>query len=108
MDTQDNETLPPTRNVLTLDMEKYLGQLTDWDITEEQKIQFIESLWALLVSFAEVGFEIHPVQSVLESSQSYAQKTPETPENTALSRSFVLQSKPIITTQINDKDGSIV
>jgi hypothetical protein len=53
---------PPSRLALTLDMEKYLGQLGDWDITEEQKEQFITALWGLLVSFAEIGFEIHPVQ----------------------------------------------
>lgn len=56
-----SEVTPP-RLALTLDMEKYLGQLEDWDISEEQKEQFIAALWSLLVSIAEIGFEIHPVQ----------------------------------------------
>ena len=48
---------------LTLDMEKYLGQLTDWEMSEEQKRQLIRALWDLLVSCAEIGLKIHPLQT---------------------------------------------
>ncbi len=61
-----NPTSPP-RLTLTLDMEKYLSQIDDWDITETQKQEFIETLWGLLVSFAELGFEISPVEQALKA-----------------------------------------
>lgn len=50
---------------LHIDLEKYLGQLEDWDITRSQKEELIQTLWNVLLSFAEIGFEIHPVQRVL-------------------------------------------
>jgi len=57
---------------LKLDTEAYLSQLDDWDITEDEKSQLLDALWGVLVSFAEIGFEIHPVQRVL--STGFAEK----------------------------------
>ena len=59
---QKSPVLDATPLALTLDMEKYLGQLTDWEISEEQKRQFIRALWGLLVSCAKIGLKIHPLQ----------------------------------------------
>lgn len=55
------------RPTLTLDIETYLGQMEDWDITEAEKEDLLIALWGLLISFAEIGFDIHPVQRVLSS-----------------------------------------
>ncbi|MEM9840250.1 MAG: hypothetical protein AAF830_13985 [Pseudomonadota bacterium] len=54
-----------TRPTLTLDLKKYLGQLEDWDISQAEKEEWLRTLWTTLVSFAEIGFDIHPVQRVL-------------------------------------------
>ena len=108
MNSHDPDITPPRGNVLTLDLEKYLGQLDDWDITEEQKIEFIQTMWALLVSIAEVGFEIHPVQCARKTQPTNPQKSAEHRDIATGFPKIMLQSKAMIPTQINEKDESAV
>ena len=49
---------------LSFDYEKYAPYLEDADLTEEQKREFLETLWSIMVSFVDLGFGIHPVQQV--------------------------------------------
>lgn len=58
-----------TRRALTLDLEAYLGQLDDWDITQAEKEEWLLALWTILVGFAEMGLGIHPVQRVLSARE---------------------------------------
>lgn len=60
----------PTRPTLELDLQKYLGQLADWNIGEAQKEEFIYTLWNLMVSCAEIGLHIHPVQMLEHDNTS--------------------------------------
>ena len=46
---------------LTLDIDLYLSLLDDEDIPDDQKREFIETLWSIMVSFVDLGFQIHPV-----------------------------------------------
>ncbi|MEO0613723.1 MAG: hypothetical protein AAFY83_10445 [Pseudomonadota bacterium] len=63
-----------------LDIEKYISQVEDFDLTEQQKREFLETLWAIMVSFVDLGFGIHPVQEVcgklLENSANPALTAP--------------------------------
>ena len=63
----DQNQTPPPRLALSLDMEKYLGQVEDWNLTEEQKREFIETLWGLLVAFAELGFGISAAEQAMNA-----------------------------------------
>ncbi|MEM0928054.1 MAG: hypothetical protein AAGI89_02060 [Pseudomonadota bacterium] len=56
----------PTRT-LTLNTETYLSQVEDWDISEEEKEEYIRVLWNLMVSAAQIGLGIHPVQQILST-----------------------------------------
>lgn len=47
---------------LIFDYEEYAPYLEDSDLTEEQKREFLETLWSIMVSFVDLGFGIHPVQ----------------------------------------------
>lgn len=47
---------------LSFDYEEYAPYLEDSDLTEEQKREFLETLWNIMVSFVDLGFGIHPVQ----------------------------------------------
>ncbi len=47
-----------------LNIEKYISQVEDFDLTEQQKREFLETLWAIMISFVDLGFGIHPVQEV--------------------------------------------
>ena len=66
---------------LSIDWEKYLGQLGDWNIPDDQKTEFIATLWGLLLNFAELGYEIHPAQDAMKAGQKITQKQyKESPE----------------------------
>lgn len=51
-----------TPPVVTVDYEKYERFLEDAELTDEQKRQFIEALWQIIVSFVDLGFGVHPAQ----------------------------------------------
>ena len=58
---------PRQRPVITVDYERYAHFLEDADLTEEQKQQFLESLWRIIVSFVDLGFGVHPVQQAQQA-----------------------------------------
>lgn len=56
--TEDNSAPPK----LTIDWDLYQDFLEDTDLTDDQKREFIETLWSIMVSFVDLGFGIHPLQ----------------------------------------------
>tara|TARA_R110002095_G_scaffold137945_2_gene119531 strand:+ start:549 stop:806 length:258 start_codon:yes stop_codon:yes gene_type:complete len=52
------------------DTEKYLAMIDDWDMTREQKIQYIHDLWHIMESFVDRAFGKHPVQSARDKSSN--------------------------------------
>ena len=50
------------RPVLTVDYELYAHFLEDSDLTEEQKREFLQAIWNIIVEFVSLGFGVHPVQ----------------------------------------------
>ena len=99
---------------LSIDWEKYLGQLDDWNIPDDQKTEFIAALWELLLNFAELGYEIHPAQDAMKAGQKITQKqhkeSPEKPLKSAENMGFfggdVLYSKPHNQTQLLNAPGA--
>jgi len=49
-------------SVLNIDWRVYEDYLDDDSLSEEQKQEFLEGLWQIIVSFVDMGFELHPVQ----------------------------------------------
>lgn len=47
---------------LGIDWDLYGKMLEASDLTEEQKREFIETLWWIVRAFVDLGFGIHPVQ----------------------------------------------
>ena len=43
------------------DYDAYLPYLEDMDMTEEAKREYIDHLWLVMQSFAEIGFGVDPV-----------------------------------------------
>lgn len=52
------------RPVVTVDVEKYQSWLDESDFSDEQKEEFLQSLWSIVVSFVEHGFGVHPLQEI--------------------------------------------
>lgn len=63
-----HESQPPSRPALTFDPQEFCHYLADSDWTQEQKVEFIEALWQIVVSFVDLGFDLHPVQRVIDTS----------------------------------------
>lgn len=53
--------------VLTLDVSLYEDYLENSDLTDEQKREFLQALWIIMVGFVDLGFGIHPVQQAWEA-----------------------------------------
>jgi hypothetical protein len=55
----------PTKNsrpLLTLDVARYEEYLKDCDLTEEQKQEFLQTLWNIIIMFVSAGFGVEPTQ----------------------------------------------
>lgn len=59
---ETSERLP----ALQVDVQQFQSYLDDLDISEESKIELLETLWSIVVTFVDMGFGIHPVQQVME------------------------------------------
>jgi hypothetical protein len=53
---------------LALNIEAYRPLLSDAGMTPERETQFLEALWATVVSFVDLGFGRDPVQQALNVS----------------------------------------
>ena len=48
------------RRGLEIDVAKYQAMIDDPKISEGEKRQFVEALWQILVTFVDLGFDLHP------------------------------------------------
>lgn len=60
----------PSRAALAFDANEFCHFLEDSDWTESQKLEFIEALWQIVLSFVDLGFDLHPVQQVIGASST--------------------------------------
>jgi hypothetical protein len=62
--------------VIEIDWDKYAKHLEGSDIPESEKQEFLETLWSVIVSFVDLGFEVHPVQQAQQHSQQQGDNPP--------------------------------
>lgn len=62
----------PSRPKLTLDVEKYQAMLDAPELSETEREEMLTSLWSMIVSFGNLGFEIAPEQSCGQARKSSA------------------------------------
>ncbi len=53
-ETQESKTPPQ----LTIDWDAYGQYLEESDLSDDQKIELIETLWSIVVSFVDLGFGV--------------------------------------------------
>ena len=51
----------PTVSTLAFDKERYLSELEDTDLTEEQKIEMLQALWSIVEAFVDLGFGVNSI-----------------------------------------------
>ena len=51
-----------SRPALTIDVARYQEYLDGSDLTPEQKEEFLQAVWSIVVTFVELGYGVHPLQ----------------------------------------------
>lgn len=52
------------KRMIKVDLERYQAYLDETNMTDAQKEEFLQAMWLVMISFVELGFEMHPVQEV--------------------------------------------
>lgn len=68
---------------LRIDWRLYEHHLADADLTDQEKREFIEALWYIIVSFVDLGFGIEPVNHALKAAAMSDQRPSSTGAGTA-------------------------
>lgn len=50
------------KRVVTVDVKRYEHLLDDPSLTEAQKEEVLQAVWMIVLSFVDLGFNVHPVQ----------------------------------------------
>lgn len=58
----------PDGPMLTIDWRKYEKLLKESDLSDEEKQEFLRTLWNVIVAFVDLGFGVHPVQQACEQN----------------------------------------
>lgn len=56
------------------DIEKYLPELDEFDMTREKKEEYIRELWKIMQHFVDQAFGLDPVQIVLDGQKKSSLK----------------------------------
>jgi len=57
-----------TKPVLNLDIEKYLEQIEDFELDEEDATELLTTLWDIMSRFVELGFGIDSYSNVTDKT----------------------------------------
>ena len=84
------------RPVLTIDYEKYAHFLEDSDLTEEQKQEFLQTLWNIVVEFVSLGWGVHPLQQAQKPCGQLGDNSPKAaltaPDGLYLDQQFISEN----------------
>ncbi|MBI1274434.1 hypothetical protein GC177_00490 [bacterium] len=69
------------------DIEEYRQYVDRFDLSEEQKIELIRTIWLMMQSFVDTAFGYHPVQLCLKQDLQAIPSEIES-HNNQLSKSF--------------------
>lgn len=65
------------RPIVTVDVERYQSYLDDPNLSVEQKEEFLQALWSIVVTFVELGFGVHPLQEVCGQDSEGLNQSPK-------------------------------
>ncbi|MBR29600.1 MAG: hypothetical protein CML46_22100 [Rhodobacteraceae bacterium] len=51
-----------SKRVLHVDVDQFQHHLDGADLSEDEKRQYLEAVWSIIVSFVDLGFGVHPLQ----------------------------------------------
>lgn len=59
--TRENDSTPGNLTI-QFDAREFAHFLADLDLPDAQKLEYIETLWTIILHFIDMGFGIHPIQ----------------------------------------------
>ncbi|MBO9477229.1 hypothetical protein J7382_06760 [Shimia sp. R11_0] len=68
------DALASPRPSLSIDWELYAAMLEDSDMPLEQQKELIETLWSIVVTFVDLGFDLNPVQQICGEAEDPRQE----------------------------------
>ena len=82
-----------SRPAITVDYERYAHFLEDADLTEDQKREFLQALWSIIVNFVDLGFGVHPLQQACGKLDDNGPKTPTSGQDAVQSKEHSITRK---------------
>ncbi len=73
----DETKKPATAKKLEIDHAMYDEYLADADLSEEERRAVLEALWSIIVSFVDLGWEVHPVSETCGKSAESEDHRPQ-------------------------------
>lgn len=67
-----NPASSPPLGPITVDWKLFEHHLADEDLTEDEKREFLQALWYIVVTFVDLGFGIEPVQQAMRLAAAEA------------------------------------
>ncbi len=71
------ETLAARPSALELDAAKYRADVEEFEMTDAQKTELLETLWSIMRSFVELGFSVNICEQILENAGAVSGEAPE-------------------------------
>ena len=68
---------PCSKPVILVDYEKYAHFLDDADLSDEEKQEFVQTIWSIIVEFVSLGFGVHPLQQAQNHRENNEKSLPE-------------------------------
>lgn len=88
-ETKAEETVPiKATGSLPLDVKKYQHHMEEFDLTEEQRIELLQTIWSIMAAFVDIGFGVDAVQYIFRdnSRNSLDSNGDETEDNNPSTR----------------------
>jgi len=85
--TQSIQSIDPSEQGITIDYSLYEHYLENSDLSEDQKKEFLDTLWQMVTAFVDMGFGVHPIQQAKEATAVDSPTGLESKFNLAGSRS---------------------
>lgn len=60
----ERDPTPPTL-AIQFDAQEFAHFLDESDLTHNQKLEYIQTIWGIVLQFIDMGFGIHPLQTAL-------------------------------------------
>lgn len=64
---------PNSPSFLDFQAEEYIGYIDEFDMTEAQKLELLETLFSIMYSFVQLGFDVKNCGQIFESFTQAAQ-----------------------------------